>query len=523
MGFSVQQSCPQCGAPVELDETDHLIECPYCEVSSIICPQDYLQYVMQHNASGKELIYAPYLRFRGAAYYCQGNKINHRIVDISDKGASLKALRPSLGVRTQTVNVSFVSPETEGFFLALDTDPEDIITKAAKLPKVASKGILPDRPKPIQRISSYEVSGGLADSLLGFDPDPVGLVVDALDSHFFGGPERIKADQDFTIEGLRNMGYDIPSDPQSDEIAYHVAIGETLSIVYLPLYLENDMLYDGVVNDPIGKVTPEDVAVLRSSTSSPRWKVNFVPIMCPHCGWDLQGSRNSVAFTCSNCFTAWEISEGKLGRVNLQSVPGENDNAQYLPFWKIKATSPDLGIQIYSDLLRLDKPLMPQDDIDEGEVFFIVPAFKIAPKVFLTTADRFTFTQHALPPAETGVEITSICAVTMPREEAIQAIKMVIASGAHHTEKIAPLLPDAEVNITDSSLVYLPFNDSGYELSAQHGIPVSIIKQSIELIADLPLSVKKEPEVTVSSTTCPLCGKEIKGSATRCPYCGIGL
>ncbi|GEM_PF-281045 len=479
MGFRIQQSCPQCGAPLELDETDRLINCPYCEVSSIISPSDYFRYVMHHNAPDKGIIYAPYLRFKGAAFYCQGDEINHRVVDISNLATSLKPLRSSLGVRAQTVTASFITPETEGVFLPINADPDDIVARAADLPNVIRTNMIPKPRRPIFEFEDFS-----------YKPPS-----------YFAAPKR---------------------DTNEEELLYYESIGETLSIVYLPLYLENDTLYDAIVNEPLGKIEEEDIAALRNATPNSRWRVNFLPILCPYCGWKLDGSRNSIAFNCPNCFRAWEISCGKLAQTTLLSIPGENENAGHLPFWKIDATCPGLGIESYPDLIRLEKPLMPTEEYEGMKVSFLVPAFKIAPKVFLTTAQRFTFTQHVLPSPESELEITSICAVTMPKEEAIQSIKLVLASGAHFTREVSVKLEEVELKVTDSALIFIPFNDSGYELSAQYGVSVSIIKKSLEMATAKP-QFKKEPEAKVITETCPLCGKEVPGGSSHCPYCGIGF
>ena len=38
--------------------------------------------------------------------------------------------------------------------------------------------------------------------------------------------------------------------------------------------------------------------------------LTFLATLCPKCGWTLNGQRDSVVLTCSNCETAWEASEG---------------------------------------------------------------------------------------------------------------------------------------------------------------------------------------------------------------------
>ncbi len=332
MGFSIQQNCPQCGAQVELEETDRLINCPYCKVSSIILSSGYFRYVMHHNAPGKEIIYAPYLRFKGAAYYCQWHQVINRAVDISSAATSLKPLYKSLGVRTQTVKASFLNPETEGLFLPIKADPDDIAARAAVLP---DNNMLPKTKGSIwerELKDDFAVDIGAAIASIIWDSDIE-----------FGSLGYQPQTSSVTPE----------SEPEDEQTLCHEFIGETLSIVYLPLYFENGMLYDAVINEPLGKIDEEDAALLQSAASKYDWQVNFLPLLCPQCGWELGGSRNSIAFTCPNCSTAWEINGARLSRVPLRSVPGEDDTAGYLPFWKITARCPGLGIQSYADLIHL--------------------------------------------------------------------------------------------------------------------------------------------------------------------------
>ena len=110
MGFTVEQDCPQCGAPIELDETDRLLRCPYCNVKTFLFTPNYFRLSLPHKAPGKEIFYAPYLRFKGNVYYCKGMMVGHRVVDITHVGVPLKGIPASLGLRPQTLKMKFVGP-----------------------------------------------------------------------------------------------------------------------------------------------------------------------------------------------------------------------------------------------------------------------------------------------------------------------------------------------------------------------------------------------------------------------------
>ena len=133
MGFTVEQECPQCGAPIELDETDRLLRCPYCDVKNFLFTQNYFRYILPDKAPNKDIIYAPYLRFRGTVYFCKGLTMNHRFVDITNVGLEYKGIPVSLGLRPQALKMKFVTPTTRGSFLKFSLKAADILTRAGKL------------------------------------------------------------------------------------------------------------------------------------------------------------------------------------------------------------------------------------------------------------------------------------------------------------------------------------------------------------------------------------------------------
>jgi DNA-directed RNA polymerase subunit RPC12/RpoP len=113
----IQYQCPQCGAPATLEETDHLFSCEFCRVKSYLLSSVY-RYVLPHAAPpDKDLLYLPYWRCKGMLFFCASNQIKHRIVDVSNQGLSSRHFPASLGLRSQTLELRFLTPETEGHFL----------------------------------------------------------------------------------------------------------------------------------------------------------------------------------------------------------------------------------------------------------------------------------------------------------------------------------------------------------------------------------------------------------------------
>ncbi|MCD4716235.1 MAG: hypothetical protein K8R45_05775, partial [Desulfobacterales bacterium] len=306
MGFTVEQDCPQCGAPVELDETDHLLVCPFCNVKSFLFAPNYFRLVLPHKSPNEEIIYAPYLRFKGNVFFCKERSVGHRIVDITNLGLTLNGLPGTLGLRPQAMKMKFVTPDTEGSFLRFSLKASKILERAGRLSTGSS----------------------------------------------------------------------------SESILHRAYIGETLSLIYLPLYVKNNRLFDAVLNRAITELPGGREALEPSINKNPRWQLTFVATLCPQCGWNLDGERDSVVLTCSNCKTAWEASKGKFIPVKYQFVPGQGENTVYLPFWKISASAQGVEINSFADFIRLtNQPRVIGKDWETEDMSFWTPAFKIRPKV----------------------------------------------------------------------------------------------------------------------------------------------
>lgn len=402
MGFTVEQECPQCGGPIELDETDHLLSCPYCSIKNFIFAPNYFRLVLPHKAPGKDIIYVPYLRFKGNVFYCQDLTIGHRFVDITRAGLKASVIPSSLGLRPQAMKMKFVTPDTHGSFLKFSLKAIDVIEKAANLSSAASSG----------------------------------------------------------------------------RISHRAFIGETLSLIYLPLYLEGDKLFDAILNRHIDNVPDQDI-FQSDLVTSPKWELTFMPTMCPDCGWNLEGEKDSVVLTCGNCYSAWEATKAKFRKVDLWSVPGQDEETAYLPFWSISATCAGLEIHSFADFIRVtNQPMMIQKEWEDMEMSFWTPAFKIRPKVFLRLSNQITVTRKDFQP-EREIPGKGLYPVTLPHTEAVQAMKLTLAGSAVTKKNVLPHLPGLKFDIKRSSLVYLPFSDTGHDMALQN-TSISINKQALE-------------------------------------------
>ncbi len=411
MGLTIQHGCPQCGASLELYETDRLLRCPFCGTKSLLYSPDYFGYVLPDKAPDRELIYAPYLRFKGVVYFCKGMILDHRILDITHLGFDLKGIPGSLGVRPQAMKLRFVMPGQRGRFLRYSLKTTDILLQAAKLTSDTSK----DNP--------YENTTVLGNSFICYS-------------------------------------FSISSRTLSEEkagILHRAFIGKTFSIIYLPMYLDGNRLFDAILNRPVVSLPrgQEDLDPL--ITQNPGQGPRFISTLCPKCGGAMDGERDSVVLLCKNCRTAWEFLEGNWKRLDFAVTRGRDAESLYIPFWQITAGVKGVDIETFSDFIRVtNQPMVVNRERGDKDLKFFCPAFKIKPNIFLNLARQFTILQRDFT-GEEAIEKKDLFPVTLPQTEAVQALKVILASAAVNKKSIFQYLPRINFEIKGLSLVYIPF------------------------------------------------------------------
>jgi hypothetical protein len=263
------------------------------------------------------------------------------------------------------------------------------------------------------------------------------------------------------------------------QILHRAFIGETMSIIYLPTYMEGNRLFDAVLNKPISDIPDGMEGLEPDIIKKPRMDMTFMPILCPQCGWNLDGERDSVVMICNNCDSAWEAANARFVNIKLLKVPGLDENSVYLPFWKISANSEGVKIDSFSDFISItNQPRVLQNGWGNEVMSYWSPAFKIRPKLFLNLARQFTVSQVPFNENET-TSVKNGYPVTLPRTEALQSLKIILAASTVDKKKVLPLLPSVRFGIKDFALVYLPFKDTGHDL-IQEETRISVNKHSLE-------------------------------------------
>lgn len=383
----IEHQCPQCGAPATLEETERLFTCSFCRVKSYLVTRDYFRYMLPHAApAGKSLVFLPYWRFKGSFFASFPGGIKPRIVDVSQQAVSSPLFPVSLGLRSQTLKLRFVSPENEGVFLK---------------PKVSSKDLL--------RLAEETLTSSTQEPMFA-----------------------------------------------------KAFIGDTLSQIYSPFYV-TDKVFDAVLNRPVSSALPEGFDILAMEGGKPDWRIEFIPSLCPNCGWDLEGERNALALSCKNCNSFWMAKGKGFAKLEFGVFPSETQDSIYFPFYRIRADVSGIKLSSYADLVKTaNMAKVVQEGWEEKPFRFWTPAFKIRPQDFLFFSRNLTLSQ---PPKEYVTQLPQgeVLPVTMPFQDAVESLKINLASFIK-PPRMLQVLDAVEIKAKSLVLVYIPFQRSGNEL-----------------------------------------------------------
>jgi DNA-directed RNA polymerase subunit RPC12/RpoP len=245
------------------------------------------------------------------------------------------------------------------------------------------------------------------------------------------------------------------SDPAEHSL-YRAYIGEMISLVYAPAYVENRTLYDALLKRPLSAWQEETITA--AEAKPPNWQVRFIPTLCPRCGWDLQGEKDVLVLTCKNCDSAWHCSGTALAEVPFTVLAAATKEAVvHLPFWRMKPHAEGLSLDSYADLIRLaNLPRVTNPDFASIPAYFWSPAFKVNPALFLRWSRQMTVFQPQGKACETFAG-RSCYPVTLASQEAVESMKITLAEMIVDKRRIYPLLTDMRLSADEIMLVYHPF------------------------------------------------------------------
>jgi predicted RNA-binding Zn-ribbon protein involved in translation (DUF1610 family) len=265
----------------------------------------------------------------------------------------------------------------------------------------------------------------------------------------------------------------------SRSLLHHAYIGETISLIYAPFYIEN-RIYDAVLNQPLAAPSAGDFDIDRLPAESPTWHIHFISTLCPACGWDLEGKKDSLVLLCKNCVSAWYPVGKKLKKIKFGKHPASECAAIYLPFWQIRPEISGISLNNYVDLIKIANiPKVIQPGWENIGFRFWTPAFKVRPKIFLQLSKYMTLSQLH-PQLHEELPEQRHHPVTLPIAEAIESLKINIAGFVRPKNRLVEIFHEIGITIKSFALVYIPFLEKHNEF-IQPDLQFAINKNTLAL------------------------------------------
>jgi hypothetical protein len=266
-------------------------------------------------------------------------------------------------------------------------------------------------------------------------------------------------------------------------LLHQAHIGESVSLIYAPYYLDPGLV-DAVLDQPLPPARASGFHLDAFPGGRPRTRFDFIPTLCPQCGWDLEGSSDAQVLTCGHCRALWQPGREGFRAMPAAHLPTKDRSAVYLPFWRIRADVGGVALASYADLVRLaNLPKAVQKAWEKAPFHFWSPAFKLRPKVFLRLIQVLT---AALPleSLERRPPDHPARPANLPLSEAAETLKLNLAGFIKPLERMATLLSAITVTPRKALLVYLPFEDRPHELVSTD-LNLAINKNQLALAGNL--------------------------------------
>ena len=374
LNWKIEHECPQCGAPVILEETDRLFTCAFCRTRLYISATDHLRHWIPPGGANGETVFIPYWRIRGLTYTFAPLDMTGRYIDTSAGAVELAGLPLSLGLRPQAMTLKFVTPKSPGTFLR---------------PTRALHDAMPDAGR--------------------------------------------------TDDGTRRS----------------VFIGESVNLIYTPMFIKDGVLYDAILRRPVTAWNPD--GAVPHSPEEICTATRFVATLCPQCGWDLAGEKDALVLTCGNCNSAW-ICEGDVFRqIPFSVMEGRGEHLVYFPFWRIKPRISGISAASFADFVRLaNLPRVGTDDMEKRPLHFWSPAFKVNPTLYLRWSRQMTVLQPEDDFDDRRVP-SAAYPVNLAVGEAVENVRVILGAVMTDKRMFYQNMPHIRIDPGDFLLVYHPF------------------------------------------------------------------
>ncbi len=452
--YTVEIPCPQCSAPVTIEETDHILTCQYCRTRVALSYEDYYRYcILPREPIPEDIFYVPFWRLRGLYYSINNIEIRKKVVDTNIQSCPIPHMPYSLGVRCQTLTLHPIRPKMNGTFLQPQITKQESLKKIEEMVNVSKKiqnNLAEVSVPPPQILPPW--------ALLKKRELPLNIFKVELNNLSIKSPS-----EDHAIELMQKEKFETESSKIKSESLTEF-IGETVSMIYFPVYIKKNYLYDGVLHIPFSQHPVKANDLKSFKQDSINWKLDFIPLNCPECGWELPAQRDSILFPCKYCSNSWILYKNQFKKCNMAVVESEKECSIYMPFWKMIVAIKGLVEKTYSDQIKRTFHIqLDTSEQDRIETVFWSPAFKLAPDIFIQIA-RNVSTHNPKLEYKRDISENHLFPTTLPASETLKSIRLIIAHMAESKENVFSLLPKLQVHPKQAMIVYLPFKMRGVEL-----------------------------------------------------------
>jgi len=267
------------------------------------------------------------------------------------------------------------------------------------------------------------------------------------------------------VEKMKKTVEDWSSTHLPKPVFEQALIGESLGQIFSPFYIRSGKVYDAVLNRPVSLESPENCGVDTLPGGHPDWQIRFIPALCPKCGWDLDGERDSLVLHCKNCHTLWQEARNGFTQIRVSHLPACSDGSLYLPFYQIEAKIRGITLESYADLIRVaNLPKVVRAGWEDIGFRFWSPAFKVRPEDFLRFSRNLTLSQ---PQREITPEMPRgrLYPVTLSLGQASESLKITLASFIKPPETMLPKLQHITIKPHKALLIYIPFQEERNEFT----------------------------------------------------------
>lgn len=298
-------------------------------------------------------------------------------------------------------------------------------------------------------------------SSLGIRPQTLGLRLIEPDDPRRLLPATLSPEEDPPEYPLPSLvGRDWPE--EEDPLLFRTFLRDALSLLYLPTLPREDTIYDAIDRKAFGPVPPGLVSGEPATDGRNPCHYHFVPALCPNCGNDLNGEKESSIVFCPNCLIGFSVSNGRLQEVPFVVVNGNSTTDMFLPFWRIRVEPQGLPLPKTTGRILAGGRMQ---QFDRENFFFWVPAFKINPQLFLRLGHRTTIAQLQVEPLSAMPLLSSIQPVTIPLAEAVKSVKLLLALLSPKDLDLLSRLNDLSVEVKEARPALVPFEQAGCELA----------------------------------------------------------